>query len=91
MNFDDVKKAVARAMLADNQILAKIGLQQLADHYAAYPMVQEKKSICVLIKKGFTPKTAAAFSESDAANGKILVLEKSDSGWTKIWPNSAGK
>jgi hypothetical protein len=44
-----------------------------------------------LIKKGFTPKAAAKFSESDATDGKVLVLEKGDSGWTKIWPNSAVK
>jgi hypothetical protein len=89
VTFAEVKKLISQAMFADNQILAKIGLQQLADHYSAYPMAQGKTSICVLIKKGLSPKAVAALTEADA-QGKILVLEKNGStGWSKVWPESA--
>lgn len=69
----------------DREILQRGGLAAFAERYVAYQTVFDKRRVLVLVGRMLKLHERKQLTEQTARE-QIVVLERRDQKWAKIWP-----
>jgi hypothetical protein len=86
ISFTDIQQTVGKLAFSDPQALREAGgFEKLMMIYEVYPVQIAGQKVCILIKRGLSPRKAKALTEREAAVN-VLVLEKIEGRWNRAWP-----
>ena len=86
MGFDEFREKAAKLVLPDNSLLQRFNLHKLKNYFDVYPFPHNGKKYILLIPVQIKPAKIKNFSEHEAKEAKIFLMEVEQDKAKKIWP-----